>query len=175
MSRFKAEQTAYREYERLKPQLSMEPGAKKKRAIQKIRAFCKRVETEVNCEEVKKPTAKKKTKTVAECLQLMANPERVFDVVQDVEFLSHSSEKQKGATEIFEEMMVGPLKKYFPEYKGEWGDLTACFAEQASQQWGHGQPAMAKFLALMFFCTDRMFGKSGQWLAAVLRVNKSSS
>jgi hypothetical protein len=32
----------------------MEPGAKKKRAMQKIRAFCKRVETEVSCEEVKK-------------------------------------------------------------------------------------------------------------------------
>jgi hypothetical protein len=104
----------------------------------------------------------------------IASP-NLFEHDTSTDFLLHGSEKQQGATRIFDEEVVQWLKKWFPQYTGLWGDCTACFAEQASKQWGNDKQTIAKILVIMFFATKRMFGKSGQRQPAVLHKNKTST
>jgi hypothetical protein len=158
------------EYELHKPEpLPMEGGKVKERALLKVQKYYGAVTAAT------KP--KESEDVVAKWRRLMANPNlrKTYTVDKSVVFRAHLSDKQKGATKIFDEIVVQPLKELFPEYKGVWGDCTACFAEQASQQWGHNQPDKASFLAFMFYATERLFAKSGQRQPAVLRENKTSS
>jgi hypothetical protein len=152
----------------------MDDGNVKTRATAKVRAFIKQFQHAAP--KARKPTGTKKGRQLLEeWRKKWVKPERTFERDTTVDFLSHESDAQTGATTIFYEEMIRHFEEAFPQYKGMWGDLTACFAKQASKQWAHGKPNMAKVFALMFFATDRLFGTSGQRLAAVLRKNKTST
>jgi hypothetical protein len=117
---------------------------------------------------------KGKGASVKEWVETKIATPNLFEEDTNTVFLLHGSEKQQGATRIFDEEVVHFLKSWFPQYKGLWGDCTACFAEQASKHWGNSQQTISKILVIMFFATKRMFGRTRQRLAAVLRKNKTS-